>query len=74
MKENSIEEYVKISLDRYNEFLENNKKVELLDYLYREIRDIVDDNSFNIDRKIDKKIFEIYLKYMKGYVKEHEQK
>ena len=24
--ENSIEEYVKISLDRYNEFLENNKR------------------------------------------------
>lgn len=71
---NSIEEYVKISLDRYNEFLENNKKVELLDYLYREIIDIVGDNSFNIDRKIDRKIFEIYLKYMKGYVKKHEQK
>lgn len=64
--ENSIEEYVKISLDRYNEFLENNKKVELLDYLYRKIRDIVDDNSFNIDIKIDKKIFEIYERICKG--------
>lgn len=65
MKENSIEEYVKISLDRYNEFLENNKKVELLDYLYRETRDIVGDNSFDIDRKIDKKIFEIYERICK---------
>lgn len=58
--ENNIEEYVKISLDRYNDFIEDNRKANLLYGLYKEIRDIVDDNCFNIDRKIDKKIFKIY--------------
>ena len=60
MKENNIEEYVKISLDRYNDFLDENRKANLLYDLYKEIRDIVDDELFDIDRNIDKKIFKIY--------------
>lgn len=61
MKENEeIEEYVKISLDRYNDFLDDNKKANLLYDLYKSIINIVDKDSFNIDREIDKEIFKIY--------------
>lgn len=61
MKENEeIEEYVKISLDRYNDFLDDNKKANLLYGLYKSIMNIVDKDSFNIDREIDKEIFKIY--------------
>lgn len=60
MKENNVEEYVKISLDRYNDFLDDNKKANLLYGLHKAIRNIVDKDSFNIDREIDKEIFKIY--------------
>lgn len=60
MKENNVEEYVKISLDRYNDFLDDNKKANLLYELYKSIINIVDKDSFNIDREIDKEIFKIY--------------
>lgn len=60
MKENNVEEYVKISLDRYNDFLDDNKKANLLHDLYKSIINIVDKDSFNIDREIDKEIFKIY--------------
>ena len=60
MKENNVEEYVKISLDRYNDLLDDNKKANLLYDLYKGIINIVDKDSFNIDREIDKEIFKIY--------------
>ena len=60
MKKNNVEEYVKISLDRYNDFLDDNKKANLLYDLYKGIINIVDKDSFNIDREIDKEIFKIY--------------
>lgn len=60
MKENNVEEYIKISLDRYNDFLDDNKKANLLYDLHKSIRNIVDKDSFNIDREIDKEIFKIY--------------
>ncbi len=60
MKENNVEEYVKISLDRYNDLLDDNKKANLLYGLYKSIINIVDKDSFNIDREIDKEIFKIY--------------
>ncbi len=60
MKENNVEEYVKISLDRYNDLLDDNKKANLLYDLYKGIINIVDKDSFNMDREIDKEIFKIY--------------
>ena len=60
MKENNVEEYVKISLDRYNDLLDDNKKANLLYGLYNGIINIVNKDSFNIDREIDKEIFKIY--------------
>ena len=60
MKENNVEEYVKISLDRYNDLLDDNKKANLLYDLYKGIINIVDKDSFNMDRDIDKEIFKIY--------------
>lgn len=60
MKENNVEEYVKISLDRYNDLLDDNKKANLLYGLYKGIINIVNKDSFNIDREIDKEIFKIY--------------
>ena len=60
MKENNVEAYVKISLDRDNDFLDDTKKANLLYDLYKSIINIVDKDSFNIDREIDKEIFKIY--------------
>jgi hypothetical protein len=60
VKENNVEEYVKISLDRYNDLLDDNKKANLLYDLYKGIINIVDKDSFNMDREIDKEIFKIY--------------
>ena len=60
MKENNVEEYVKISLDRYNDLLDDNNKANLLYGLYKGIINIVNKDSFNIDREIDKEIFKIY--------------
>lgn len=60
MEENIVEEYVKISLDRYNDLLDDNKKANLLYDLYKGIINIVDKDSFNMDREIDKEIFKIY--------------
>lgn len=66
MENNNAEEYVKISLDRYHGMLLNDtRKANLLDELYEEIMNIVDDELFDIDRTIDKKIYKIYERLCK---------
>lgn len=66
MENNNAEEYVKISLDRYQGMLLNDtRKANLLDELYEEIMNIVDDELFDIDRTIDKKIYKIYERLCK---------
>ena len=57
-----MEEYVKISLDRYDDFLEDNRRVNLLYEVKKKLIEIVDDDDFVVDNKIHSKIFDIYAK------------
>lgn len=58
-----MEEYVKISLDRYNDFLDDNKRSNLLYDVYNDIRNIVDemdnDKVFEKDTP-EYKVFKLY--------------
>ena len=57
-----MEEYVKISLERYDDFLEDNRKANLLYGVKKELIEIVDDENFVLNNDIHSKIFKIYEK------------
>ena len=57
-----MEEYVKISLERYDNFLEDNRRANLLYRVRKELIEIVDDEKFDLDKDIHSKIFKIYEK------------
>ena len=57
-----MEEYVKISLERYDDFLEDNRKANLLYEVKKELIEIVDDENFVLNNNINSKIFKIYEK------------
>ena len=62
---NSIEEYVKISLDRYNDFVNDQKKANIMSGVFYEMKRIINDDSFGINKNIDKKIFNLYERLCK---------
>lgn len=56
-------EFVQISLNRYNDFLDDNKKANLLYDVYNDIRNLVDemdDNKTFEKGTIESKIFKLY--------------
>lgn len=55
-----MEEYVKISLDRYNDFLDDNKKANLLYDIKKELIKIIDNEEFDTNDFIHTEIFKIY--------------
>ena len=57
-----MEEYVRISLERYANFLEDNRRANLLYRVRKELIEIVDDKKFDLDKDIHSKIFKIYEK------------
>ena len=57
-----MEEYVRISLERYDNFLEDSRKANLLYGVKKELIEIVDDEKFDLDKDIHSKIFKIYEK------------
>lgn len=57
-----MEEKVIISLDRYNAFLVYKKRSDYLDDFYNEIREIVDEDDFDINKTVDKRIYDLYKK------------
>lgn len=60
MNNENVFEYVKISLDRYNNFLKSEKNEEKLYKTFENIRKIVENEKFDIDNEIHSKIFKIY--------------
>lgn len=57
-----LEEYVRISLERYDNFLEDSRKANLLYGVKKKLIEIVDDEKFDLDKDIHSKIFKIYEK------------
>lgn len=55
-----VYECVKISLNRYNDFLKSKKYEKLLYAAFGDIRRIVENEKFNLDDEIHSKIFKIY--------------
>ncbi len=62
MNNENVFEYVnvKISLDRYNNFLKSQENEEKLYKTFEDIRKIVENPKFDIDDEIHSKIFKIY--------------
>lgn len=58
------EEYVKISLDRYDDFVADNKMAnvlsEKLGKIEKELENIIDSPEFNMNVGINKKIYKLY--------------
>lgn len=54
-----IPETATISLDRYNEYLSYKRIIEEVDLLNR-LHDIVDLDSLDLSREVDRRLFELY--------------
>lgn len=65
MKENNCEEYVKISLNRYKELLDNNRKAKLLYEALDELRGITQEREFLLEGNIQKRIYKLYERIYK---------
>lgn len=55
-------EHVQISLDRYHDFLDDNKKANLLYEIKKDLIEIIDDENFELEDPIHSKIFDIYAR------------
>lgn len=55
-----MNEYVQISLDRYNDYLLYKKKYDLLVDTHNELIEIINDEDFDFDNPIHKKVYKMY--------------
>jgi hypothetical protein len=55
-----MEEYVKISLDRYNDFLDDNRKANLLYEIKKNLTNLIDTDDFDTNDYICTEIFKMY--------------
>lgn len=55
-----MDEYVKISLDRYNGFLDDSKKADLLYRTIENLAKIIDNENFDWDKPIHSEVYKIY--------------
>lgn len=57
-----MNEYVQITLDRYNEYLFYKEKYDLLLDTHNSLIKILEDENFDFNNPLHKKIYDIYAK------------